>query len=308
MKKLFILLFCVMLGGCTPVVRNNPTDPASSNYGGWTYIGEIGNFTKLTDFAIVYGTGQDYIFCLDAGEESMSRYLIDGTYDHMTLYNPTPPAAPFFIQPSGICVLGDYLYTVDGNIATINAFYISNLNNFYSRDIAAKGNRITSYNVVNPPHNNLYVAVSSTPAVYEYSSDTTGQTYTLQNSWTSSLSVTVSAISDIEIHSGSTTDVMIADPVNKIIAFYDLSGNFERTINIGTDIIGIAAYNDNIYVPTSNGILKIDYNSGAVLATIADYGNGNGRIIKPAIIRLYGTSYILVNNDTSIKYFQTNGL
>lgn len=309
MKKFFILLFCFMLAGCTPVERNNPTDPKSPNYDGWTFLGEVGNFTQLSDFVIVYNTPpvSDYIYCLDTGNKSLSRYLVDGTYDNILITNLPPPATPIFYQPSSICLLNGYLYTVDSAEPVINAFYLTSLSG-YTANIAAPGNRIASCNT--SLHTSLYVAVSSTPAVYEYTSDTTGQTYTLQNQWTT-LSGTVTTISDIEIHSNTSTavtDVMIVDPVMKKLDFFDLSGNFEKSINVGTDIIGAASYNDNIYVPTSNGIMIIDYNGVNKTRMIANYGDGNGKIIKPAIIKLYGTQYIFVNNDTSIKYFQTSGL
>ena len=39
-----------------------------------------------------------------------------------------------------------------------------------------------------------------------------------------------------------------------------------------------------------------------------NYGDGNGKINKPAEIELYPPKYVLINNGSSIKYFETSGL
>jgi hypothetical protein len=63
-----------------------------------------------------------------------------------------------------------------------------------------------------------------------------------------------------------------------------------------------------LYVPTVDGILRINYDTGEVTDIIANYGEGNGRITNPGMIELYGNNYILVEDTTGIKYFQIDSL
>lgn len=311
MKKILLFAMCVILAGCVPVDRKNPTDPQASNYGGWTYVGEIGSFSRLSDFVICSSVPfkcptcpkQDYILCIDYVTGTISQYsAADGASEGDTV--------PMFINAVGICWLSDYIYIIDKNPVT----------NLYAFET---GNYATNWGVAVGPGDKLascggyvYVAVSSPAAVRYYTPDVFTKTVSSPSIWTIETNPAnpgyLSSISDI---SGPAIDaanaVMIVDPDTDRISFFDMTGVFSassKSFDIGTDITGAAYYNNKLYVPTKDGLRIIEYSTGNVLDTIFDYGDGNGKIIKPAQIELYPPKYVLINNDTSIKFFETSGL
>jgi hypothetical protein len=297
MKKLIYLLFVVFIA-CTPLDKKNPTDPSGDNYIGWHYIGEIGEFKNLTDFTIA----NSIIYAVDSVEESVHLYNIDGSFLFKIVNNPTPP--PVFVYPTGVITNNGILYVIDHQTgADLDTFDIASLFTsspvVASYDLQNNGDKITALN------NELYVATMSPPAVDVY--DLTG---TLLYSFSIAdgiCNTCLSKISDI-ISNNATGEILIADSDLDRIAIYGNSGSFLRKIDIKKDIKGIAIKGNRLYVPTKDGILRIDYNTGQINDIIANYGEGNGRVTSPDIIRLYGNNYILVGNTTSIKYFQIDSL
>jgi hypothetical protein len=321
MKKIFLIAFCFALAGCTPVDRKNPTDPQASNYIGWHYLGEIGEFTALSDFAVVLSVPIDdsstvqkpYIMCVDRAAGTLSQYLLeDGTYIGYIANYPLP-APQTFINPSGICALNGFIYITDqdpSNSIGIDAFDTTTYNNFWGASGAsvAPGYKIAGLG------STLYIAVSKTAAVSMYTPDTVNKTYSAAVPWTMVTNPAtdgyISCISDISAPDVSPLNtIMIVDSDINRISFFTPSGGFLSKIDMNTPIIGAACYNNTIYVPSTAGIIKVSYVSGNVIGTIANYGEGNGRIGGPAQIRLSPSNNgILVNNGTSIKYFETSGL
>jgi hypothetical protein len=85
-----------------------------------------------------------------------------------------------------------------------------------------------------------------------------------------------------------------------------------NNIDIGADISSVALWGDTLYVPTTDGIRRYNYNTRALIDTIANYGEGNGRVMKPGQIELYpnpvdGKYYIYVGAGAFIKVFQISG-
>jgi hypothetical protein len=311
MKKILLMILCLTLAGCVPIDRKNPTDPQASNYKGWTYIGEIGSFGSLTDFVIASSIPftcsvcpkQDYILCMDASDGTMSEYLVtDGTFEGKTV--------SMFTKPSGICVMNDFLFVVDESTANnVYAFETGNYNNNWAL-MLLPGDKIESVGT------SIYIAVSSPAAVNVYIPDTGSKTYSAPSAWAMETANSLNAgyisrISDIskpQVNPANT--LMICDPDMDRISFFTPGGVLipGKSFDIGTDIIGAACYNNKIYVPTKDGLRIIDYVTGNTIDTIFNYGDGNGKVIKPAQIELYAPRYVLINNGTSIKYFETSGL
>ncbi len=298
MKKFLSLIFVLFLA-CVPLNRTNPTDPNGENYIGWHYIGEIGEFKNLVDFTI----SGSIIYAVDSVEESVKLYNIDGSSVFNIVNSPNPP--PVFVYPTGVTENNGILYVIDHQDgAELDTFDILSL--FTSNPVVASydlqnnGDKITDLN------NELYVAHMSPPQISVYAL-TGGNALRSFNINIGICADCLSKISDI-IANKITNEIIIADSDLDRIIIYDTSGSFIRKIETGKDIKGIAIKGNRLYVPTQDGILIINYDTGNLIDTIANYGEGNGRITKPGIIRLYGNNYIFVENTTSIKCFQIDSL
>jgi len=307
MKKLLVIfLAAAALGGCKPMDRINPTDKEASNFAGVSYEGSIGYFSSLSDFTIARdpSDNRDYIFALDSVKEEVHKYYMDGTPDAI-IANGDPK---MLITPSGICSLLGCCFIVDKDLQyNLDAFQIDNfLNNKWSA-ISAGGDKIESYNNV------LYMAQADPPAVRAYIPDIAGRTYTAAVQWDivkgdAACNTCMSAISDISVRAVP-DEFLLTDPVLMRVSIYGTDGTHTgRNITIGSPVIGAAAYENRLYVPTTDGIRIYDYNTGKLMSTIANYGVGNGRVGAPGKIRLYGGKNILVGSVTHIKYFSTQGL
>lgn len=298
MKKYLPLIF-ILFFACVPLNRTNPTDPNGDNYIGWHYIGEIGEFKNLTDFTIA----NSMIFTVDSVEESVHLYNIDGSF-LFKIINPVNPP-PVFVYPTGVIENNGILYVVDHQVGyELDTFDIPSL--FTPSPVANSyplnnnSDRITCMN------DKLYVATMSPPEVNVFGL-TGGTSESKFNINMGICDDCLSKISDI-IANNVTGEILIADSDLDKIVVYNTSGDWVRKINIGRDIKGIAIKGNRLYVPTPDGILRINYDTGQIIDVIANYGEGNGRIIKPGIIRLYGNNYILVENTTNIKYFHIDSL
>ncbi|HDQ25736.1 MAG TPA: hypothetical protein ENN43_03200, partial [bacterium] len=98
-KDIITILALIMLISCgCSIERKNPTDPLSSNYIGWHFIGTIGSFSVLADFVAT----PDHIYCVDSYDLMAYKYKTDGTYVLGWGNNP-PPAAPIFTSPNALC-------------------------------------------------------------------------------------------------------------------------------------------------------------------------------------------------------------
>lgn len=309
MKKLILLIAVLALAGCKPMDRKNPTDPLGTNYGGLTYLGEIGSFTTLSDFTLAVdpSDSKDYIFAIDSSKEEVHKYSVNGTAMGII----PNPATPVFFNPTGVAEVLGYCYIMD--TVSIDAFRINNLNDAWT-DTAVNGDKILSYG------NRLYAAVSDPPGIFPYLPDGPGQTLTAVTPWVitkgnTSCTNCVSYISGMEANS-NTNEIMLVDSGNKRISSFSTAGVWSKNIDVGSDIIGAAYWpaSNTLYVPTANGIKRYNYTTLALIDTIADYGEGNGKIMRPGPIELYQSPapenkyYIFVGAGTFIKVFEINGL
>ena len=99
------------------------------------------------------------------------------------------------------------------------------------------------------------------------------------------------SISEIKYNS-DTNDVAIADSGTKKITICDLNLGYKREIAFIEEIKGFGIKGNNLYVPTGTGVQQYNYNTGVFIKTFANFGEGAGKIIAPAICDIYG-DYVL---------------
>jgi len=310
MEKIVLIAVVLLFAGCHSLDRVNPTDPqAGSYYKGMTYLGEIGSFAVLTDFTVAQDPSP-YIFAVDGSNQQIDQYGLDGTPINI-IQNPAPPLPQAFFYPTGICEMGGYCYVID----TVNTVAFNIVTSAGWQDPTVKGNKILAFN------NTLYAVVSDPPGVAPYTPYVTPPPYyTAGAPWIITKGDTTCAscmsyISDITVNT-NTSEILLVDSVLKRISIFTPAGTWVRNINVGTDILGAAVWelSDTLYVPTTDGIRKYNYTSGSYIGTIANYGEGNGRVMNPGKIVLYQSPapdnkyYIFVGTGTFIKVFQISGL
>jgi hypothetical protein len=195
-------------------------------------------------------------------------------------------------------------YIID-NIS-IDAYQIDNLTAW--SDTGVTGDKILAYGSM------LYVAKSDPPAVSRFTESS--HVYSPAGTWSITKGDTTCAYCMSYISgmaAGTAGEILLADLVLKRISVFNAStGAWIRNIDVGYAPAGMVLYNNStLYVPCAAGILRINYTTGAVIDTIANYGEGNGKVAKPGPIALYtnpsdGKKYIFAGSDTFIKVFETN--
>jgi hypothetical protein len=314
MKKIVLFIAVLMLAGCRPMDRFNETDPASVKYKGLTYLGEIGSFSLLTDFTIAIDPSDSkyYIYAVDGIKNQVHKYAVDGTPVNPIISNPDPPAPQAFFNPTGICAMNPpgYCYIIDD--VNIVAFHIVNITNAW-QDPSVKGDKILSYGTT------LYTVVSDPPGVAPYVPDVNPpQSYAPVTPWVITKGNTSCAacmwyISDIAVNPAGAGEIMLVDSALKRISIFNTAGVHLDNIDVGSDIISAAVWGDTLYVPSTDGIRRYTYSTRTYRDTIANYGEGNGKVMKPGAIELFQNPsdslyYIYVSAGTFIKVFQINGL
>jgi hypothetical protein len=153
---------------------------------------------------------------------------------------------------------------------------------FYSA--SPSNNMIYVYSVANVNSSNQSPLVPVAPSPF-------GSTY-------------LQGISDLEMNG---TDLVAVDNVlNRITIFSHLppaTPQVVRIINVGSPIKGIAIKDNVIYVPDAAGVQEYDYGTGNLIKTWGDYGQGNGRVAKPSLIEINGST-VYVEDVTSTKIFE----
>jgi hypothetical protein len=299
-KNLLLAAVIIIFAGCSSMDRKNPTDPQAANYGGWTYLGEIGSFTGLSDFTVT-SNPEDSILAVDKTGQKAAKYLTDGTNQWVISQSDLPAMN----MPGGICELGGYCYIIENQ--DIEAFFITTGATSWWSNATITGDKILSHSGA------LYVATSDPPGVKSYTSDVYGNTYSSTGTWIinkgeASCNTCMSYISDMAVNPVS-NEIMLVDRDLKRISIFTDAGAHVKNIYIGSDISGVAGYGNTLYVPSTDGIRRINYSTGALIDTIANYGEGNGRVMKPGPIELYkdpadNKCYIFVGADTFIKVFE----
>jgi hypothetical protein len=97
-------------------------------------------------------------------------------------------------------------------------------------------------------------------------------------------------ISDIKLHSGG--QVVVADSSLNRISVFNVSvtsatASVAYKYDLPYAVKGIAVDDNYIYVPSYDGIHKINYYTGAQVLKFADYGEGAGKISSPGPCEVY---------------------
>ena len=114
-------------------------------------------------------------------------------------------------------------------------------------------------------------------------------------------------ISDIEYYAAGNS-ILVADSNLNCITVYSLTGALPGNYNsawsfaTGVDILGIAADSGVIYVPTDDGIRRYNFSDGSYIDTVANFGDGNGKVTKPGLMEVSGSSWFVGYND-GVKHF-----
>lgn len=271
-----IVIIAVIFSGCMALNKTNPTDPSGTNYIGMHYLGVIGEFSKLDDFE-VNGT---IIWCVDSQNKKIYKYDIGGNLDY-TLSDPR------LVAPTGICSDGTSLYVTDNKIIKYNASYVSNVAEVQLPDYSS------TYNFIKCAASNsyLYAATGTTVIAFDIAA----------NSITTHSIDGFLSISDIKYNS-NTNEVAIADSGTNTIKIYSSSLVYQRSIVFTEAIKGFGIKGNYLYVPTATGIHQYYYDTGVIIKTFADFGEGAGKITAPGSCDIYG-DYVLVGVGNTIKYF-----
>jgi len=287
-------MIAALAAGCTPLDKKNPTDPKAGNYVGMHYEGAIGDSTQtsLSDFTV---RGSE-ILALDKDRNMLYEYSMDG----QTLYfGPDEPPA-VFSAPTGICSDSSYIYIVDNSADS----------NIKLLQMSGSAVTVTAMSKLEP-YTPFKCAVS---ASYLYTvSQTIAYRYNLPNidselTWDGSGPSTApfSSISDIKVHTlGGTTEVLVVDSTVKRISIFVETPTImylSRKFDLSYNVKGIGVSDSYIYIPSDDGIHKIDYNTGAEIITFAGYGEGAGKVMQPGPCGVYG-SMVLAGDGNRIKVF-----
>lgn len=286
MKKFFILVLILMIAGCKPLDRVNPTDPKSSNYIGITYKGMFGEFSNLIDFVVF----KDYLICIS--EDKGYNYNLDGK---LNFYWSEPQYGNY--EFLGISKDDNYIYLLSHYENVSKYVEIYNISN---EILASVKSFIVDSNAKKIVVSGNYCFVSLINVGVKKYDKSTGNFILDFPIVEGQCNSCVSKISAIEAHSDG--NILVADPILKKIVIFDNSGNFLRVINLGFAIDGFAIKENTLLIPSENGVHEISYVSGDEVKKWGDYGEGNGKITSPSIIDFYGDK-IFIGNKTSIKYF-----
>ena len=270
--------------------RVNPTDPEASNYVGMHYTGSIGDVSEVADFKAYGG----YIYIIDKISALLYCYNSNGDEEWET-------EPDVFVSPKGVYLDNSYIYVLDvngtsgptGNTLTV----ISTAGSLadFGVNLAADAHKIIV--------DGNYIYTAGTDTITKYNKTILANMLTVADTIGSSGTADGQFMEISDICFNGDTEIVVADSALDRISFLNLNGGFLRKIEPGTDIKGIAVKDGILYVPCAAGIVEYSCANGNKLKTWADYGEGNGKVIKPSLIDIM-ESKVYVENGTSIKVFE----
>jgi hypothetical protein len=278
-----IILAAVAFYGCTNLDRVNPTDPKSgANYEGMHYMGSIGSFSSVEDIILL----NNEIWCVDSGAGRIYKYSTSGDLDFWL--NSVSGA---IVSPTGICSDGTNFYVADKNavvkLTKYDPQYVSN-----TAQPQMTGN--SSYNFIKCASSSLYVFAATTTGIYRFNL----ATYAIDTTITMPV---FTSISDLK-YNPATDEFIAADSGTNRITIFDHNGAVLRHFDFTFNIIGFAVKGNDLYVPCVFGIRQYAYDTGIMINTFADYGDGAGKITAPGCCMAYD-NYVLVGIGNTIKTF-----
>jgi len=292
MKKFTVMIIAVIfIISCKDMKRVNPTDPEASNYVGMHYTGSMGDVSEVTDFKAYGG----YVYVVD--KTSALLYCFNSNGDEEWETEPD-----VFESPRGVYLDNSYIYVIDvqgvsgptGNTLTV----ISTAGQLagFAINLTADAHKVIV--------DDNYIYVAGTNVINKYDKAIPSSTHLLAAAGIFGGGGTADGefmdISDICFYNDK---IVVADSTLDRISFLDLNGVFKMKIEPGTDIKGIAVKDGILYLPCAAGILEYSCENGNKLKTWADYGEGNGKVIKSSLIDIM-ESKVYVENGTSIKVFE----
>ncbi|PKL90938.1 MAG: hypothetical protein CVV21_10365 [Candidatus Goldiibacteriota bacterium HGW-Goldbacteria-1] len=289
MKKIIVMVIAVIfIISCKDMKRVNPTDPAASNYAGMHYTGSIGNLSEVTDFD-AYGND---IFIVD--ETAALLYCFDKNGDEKWETEPD-----VFKAPKSVHLNNSYIYVLDawgapdGN--TLTVISTSGILSDFAVNLTANAHKV----IVDDSF--IYIAYET--YIEKYNKDIILNKLNSTNIIIGSAGTADGQFMEISDMCFYNNEIVVADSELDRISFLNLSGGFLRKIEPGTDIKGIDVKDGILYVPCEAGIMEYSCSNGNKLKTWADYGEGNGKVIKPSLIDVNNT-FVYVENAASIKVFE----
>ncbi|MCE5301310.1 MAG: hypothetical protein LLG37_10635 [Spirochaetia bacterium] len=300
MKKIICLLTVIAAMAavsCTPLDRTNPTDPAADNYAGMHYMGTIGDFTQLNDFGFENGTmwAVGIINTPSGTSDAIATYFSDGSLNYF--FTSTAISAP-----TGIASDGTYLYVLctDPYTSAYNPTDIKKFSPSYVSDTAMTQppNYAGEYRykcAVNAANNYLYLSGADTVMIFDTAANSTVAVFGSGGTADGQFS----AISDIEVCPDG--NVLVADPGLNRISIFSPTGTYMSKIDIPFTFSGVGIEDNSIYIPSSDGIHKIRYDTGESLL-FADYGDGNGKVMQAGPCEAHG-GRVYAGTASAIKVF-----
>ena len=285
MKKLTVIFIAfVFLISCKDMKRVNPTDPQASNYTGMHYTGSISGLSEVADFD-AYG-GNIYVADKIAGKVYCFNKNGDQEWE-------TPQDS--IVSPSAVYADYGKVYIYDSNDGVVSRITVGN-SNISSFDVLD----FNVHEFIVDENENFYFALES--GIYKKCTLPAGSFGTAQPvALTSTADDWFMQVSDMCFN--GTNEIVAADSELYRILFMDLNGNFRMKIEPGTDIKGIAVKDGILYVPCAAGIIEYSCVNGSKLRVWADYGEGNGKVIKPSLIDTMDSA-VYVENVSDIKVFE----
>ena len=280
MKKIIeALLFSVLLlAGCVPLDRVNPTDPKASNFYGFEFTGNASESTisAIGDFAY----------------DGSALYIVDPVSDkaHKIGGGEVYSWSGGFSAPTGICYDGTYLYIVDSHTYNLKIFNpsvstVTTPVNFMT--VAQQAGKIAC--------DSSYIYIASTnpgyPVIRRYSKAAAlaaAGGSTLASDGVTYDMASVIELSDIEVHQSGA--LAAADRGARKIIKYNSSGAQAGSLQMSFLFTGFGLSGNFIYMPHSGGITEADYDTGAEIKTFANYGEGEGKIETFGAAEAYGAN------------------
>jgi len=298
-KLLLLIIFTIFIfSSCSQLNRNNPTDPKSNNYIGFTYKGQSAYPSDAVVSALDINSGTIMLGAVST-LNNYGECIVEISPNQQTGYVTLSGTS----MPTDLChdSAGDEFITDAKNIIQIMG------SDGYWHYITITATTITTLYLVSY-NSNIYLSNTS---------DQTLQIYTKGanlDSWTNSTSVSVTSTSNGQFSPGrifaSADYIYVVNNLNKmeVLQFNpgNLSAQTATDIIFGADVVDAALYQNNtLQVLSEQAIYQVNENF-SIIKTWGNYGQGDGRVSNGRLIAYDGSSIIYILDGVELKMFGTN--
>jgi len=268
-----VLFIAVLFSSCKELTRDNPYDPAGSNYTGITYKGELWYPPGAEPGAIAHSNGFLY---MAANKEGIGDCVIkiDKQSGDTAVRGSQGTGTGSFTGISDLC--GDNagrIYAVD----TQNMVQIINSTDSFT-SFAAPEITETDRMHIEELSGDIFITSHTGGFIYKYS----GPPY----SFVDSLQITFTAIGDFKpgkvFASGQNIFVVNEIRKNEVLKLGTGLASY-NVIDFGVKIMDAAAQNEYIQVLCEGSVFKVDNNLNIELKW-GDFGAGPGRVLNGKLI------------------------